>query len=314
MPQNNRFFDMVAGWVNPYEATTLGVLPDLQFYKDVVGRLGQAFTGGVQDVFKTPDRWKDPNWTLRGMEADAWKNNPAGELNRVMAGPMGLAPLGITAFHGSQHKFDKFDASKIGTGEGSQAYGHGLYMAENPEVAKSYQFAGRAAYTNNQAAEKAYRALEVSNGDAVAAKAWLHKRGMEAPPEMRQQYFDAMNNFDSFKSTANLYKVDIPDEMIPKMLDWDKPLSQQPESVKSAMRTFFGERRFQQAISEHKFPHDILPNQGTKEAKFFTEAMQGYGIPGIRYLDQGSRAGGNGTSNYVVFPGVEKQLKILGRE
>ena len=38
---------------------------------------------------------------------------------------------GIRAYHGSPHDFDKFDLSKIGTGEGAQAYGHGLYFAEN---------------------------------------------------------------------------------------------------------------------------------------------------------------------------------------
>ncbi len=42
-------------------------------------------------------------------------------------------------FHGSPHLFDEFDAAKIGTGEGAQAYGHGLYFAENPAVAGEYQ-------------------------------------------------------------------------------------------------------------------------------------------------------------------------------
>jgi hypothetical protein len=46
--------------------------------------------------------------------------------------------MAIKAYHGSPHKFDKFDLSKIGTGEGAQAYGHGLYMAESPGVAKGY--------------------------------------------------------------------------------------------------------------------------------------------------------------------------------
>ena len=36
-----------------------------------------------------------------------------------------------TVWHGSPHKFYAFDASKIGTGEGAQAYGHGLYFAGN---------------------------------------------------------------------------------------------------------------------------------------------------------------------------------------
>jgi len=41
----------------------------------------------------------------------------------------GVAPIGMTVWHGSPHKFDKFDICKIGTGEGAQAYGHGLYLA-----------------------------------------------------------------------------------------------------------------------------------------------------------------------------------------
>src|SRR5262245_40279203 len=49
------------------------------------------------------------------------------------------AAEGIKAYHGSPYKFDKFDLSKIGTGEGAQAYGHGLYFAENPAVAAEYQ-------------------------------------------------------------------------------------------------------------------------------------------------------------------------------
>ena len=50
-------------------------------------------------------------------------------------GPMGLGKI---VYHGSPHKFYKFDASKIGTGEGAQAYGHGLYLADDVGVAGSY--------------------------------------------------------------------------------------------------------------------------------------------------------------------------------
>ena len=46
---------------------------------------------------------------------------------------------GITAYHGSPHDFEKFDTSKIGTGEGAQAYGHGLYFAQNENTAKEYR-------------------------------------------------------------------------------------------------------------------------------------------------------------------------------
>ena len=46
---------------------------------------------------------------------------------------------GIVAYHGSPHDFDRFSTEHIGAGEGAQAYGHGLYFAENEGVAKSYQ-------------------------------------------------------------------------------------------------------------------------------------------------------------------------------
>ena len=33
------------------------------------------------------------------------------------------------AWHGSPHEFDEFRMSAVGTGEGAQAYGYGLYFA-----------------------------------------------------------------------------------------------------------------------------------------------------------------------------------------
>jgi hypothetical protein len=45
----------------------------------------------------------------------------------------------IEAYHGSPHKFDKFSMENIGTGEGAQAYGHGLYFADSEDVARNYR-------------------------------------------------------------------------------------------------------------------------------------------------------------------------------
>ncbi len=49
----------------------------------------------------------------------------------------------IAALHASPHSFRKFDTAHMGKGEGAQAYGWGLYFAQNPEVNRSYmnQFA-----------------------------------------------------------------------------------------------------------------------------------------------------------------------------
>lgn len=68
-------------------------------------------------------------------------SNPSTSLALELAKDAANVPAqkGFTAYHGSPHDFDKFDMSKIGTGEGAQAYGHGLYFAENEGVARSYR-------------------------------------------------------------------------------------------------------------------------------------------------------------------------------
>ena len=69
----------------------------------------------------------------------------------------------ITALHASPHSFRKFSTDFMGKGEGAQAYGWGLYFAENPEVNRSY--------LNQFAQDKAtwrFRELEASNVDDMA--------------------------------------------------------------------------------------------------------------------------------------------------
>jgi len=48
-------------------------------------------------------------------------------------------PMAVTAWHGSPFNFDKFDLTKLGTGEGAQAYGHGMYFAGSQKVADWYK-------------------------------------------------------------------------------------------------------------------------------------------------------------------------------
>ena len=70
-----------------------------------------------------------------------------GRMTEQGAARMGNPALGfdtgglgmIKAYHGSPHAFDAFSDHAIGTGEGAQAYGHGLYFAEREGVAKEYK-------------------------------------------------------------------------------------------------------------------------------------------------------------------------------
>jgi hypothetical protein len=184
----------------------------------------------------------------------------------------GLA-LPATVYHGSPHKFEKFDASKIGTGEGAQAYGHGIYVAESPEVASAYKNAGignidwqRATYGGKKiqslydAAQKAqdaaYRIKDPALSKAAISKAnaelyyWeslltgthpyvakSNALAEEGWPEM-QAFVKSIDN-KKFKNIdfpdTSLYKVDLPDEVIAKMLDWDKPLSEQAPGVRDVL-------------------------------------------------------------------------------
>jgi hypothetical protein len=46
---------------------------------------------------------------------------------------------GIIAFHGSGTDFNEFKLEKIGTGEGNQAYGYGLYFTDVKDIAEYYR-------------------------------------------------------------------------------------------------------------------------------------------------------------------------------
>jgi hypothetical protein len=241
---------------------------------------------------------------------------------------------GAIVWHGSPHKFDKFDSSKIGTGEGAQAYGHGLYLADSPKVAQTYRDLNPAALASPI---RAFKGAELTPGTPeYHAATLLDSMGLQqarktvagwissARPEMAREAegwrktLETLNaatskaDFKQLKNKGNLYKVDLPDEQIAKMLDWDKPWSQQPEAVRKAIDTSALEKFYNtKDLSASQVMFHL--NQGRAPADS-AEYLRSLGIPGIRYLDGGSRTAGAGSSNYVVFPGNEGLLKILGRE
>lgn len=65
-------------------------------------------------------------------------------------GAKGTQELFQAAYHGTPHKFDEFSLHKIGTGQGAQTYGWGLYFAGSKDVAEHYreQLAGKFITTN----------------------------------------------------------------------------------------------------------------------------------------------------------------------
>jgi len=279
-----------------------GALRDPQFYGDIGRRLSGLLKGGLQDILPTG---AGPIMAKQGYEADP---NYMQKMNDV-----GLA--GMTVFHGSPYKFDKFDMSKIGTGEGAQAYGHGLYLAENPVVAKEYQktlSAGRAPNVVDSKLQQLYD--QTGNWEVAVDK---HLGSVYNTPKVKAQMRETMlkNGPPLNTEGGSLYKVDLPDEHIAKMLDWDKPFSQQPKALRDALAkidkdTYHpkGSDYDANELGQQTYGRLVRTYGDSKVSAM----LNGMGIPGIRYLDAGSRTGKAGTSNFVVFD--DTLPKIIGRE
>jgi hypothetical protein len=219
----------------------------------------------------------------------------------------------LTAFHGTPHNIQgKFDINKVGTGEGAQSYGYGMYFAENPAVAKEYQKRLSVDSALN------FQAKDVDPAYINAANSFKEFGSSydETLKGLKQAYKNAPEKeLDTaakvaFQPTGNLYKVDIPDADIPNMLDWDKPLSQQP-NVSQAIQNLSArtdlpkgfDKAIERALQDKFFDGQDLYYELTKVYKDpakLSKIMEESGFTGIRYLDEGSRKTG-GTSNFVVF-------------
>jgi hypothetical protein len=251
------------------------------------------------DEYKRAETPTDAAWAAMNFIPGA-KN--MAQLSKGMADE---AVKGIRAYHGSPHDFDRFDMSKIGTGEGAQAYGHGLYFAEKEGVAKQYrdQLTNQANFKTADGGLWDADGLEHMNvrstarrGDLDAAIAKAEEIAATDSPVSAMAARD-LEKLKALKQAGGIspnpgrmYEVNINADP-EHFMDYDKDI--QSEHVQQAMRKVFarvdsGELQTQADIS-----------------KAYAEA----GIPGIRYLDQGSRGAGEGSRNYVVFD--DKLIEIL---
>jgi predicted GNAT family N-acyltransferase len=260
----------------------------------------------------------------------------AGEVIGEMIGPMrGKGPMAeIDVYHGSPHRFEEFDASKIGTGEGAQAYGHGIYLAESPDVARDYQV--RLSYdpekmkiggkqinaVYNQLQDSAARmpparaAAEYEKLDLIERLMMnnpvdeVEKAAAELSPATQKWFATQVK--PSFETYGSFYKADLPDEMVDRMLDYDASIKSQPENIRNALQPLLDKH----GIARTADIGTLISAMGRDMPQsMVSEKLRELGIPGIKYLDAGSRGqGGSGTRNFVVFPGEEKKVNILERD
>lgn len=279
-----------------------------------------------------------PAATIGGLLGKSYAKLAGKELARQVQGRTGMVGrnvmnprMNMVAYHGSPHSFDKFDSSKIGTGEGAQAYGNGLYFAESKDVAKGYanelgsKFSvnGKSIYNANKTHGSVDNsdlqdALIASLGNAKQASKSLltsaaEMRKANVSPKDYQLALAELRKIRGgikLENTGNLYKVDIPDAIIPKMLDWDKPLSQQSAEVLNALEKKFSLPSFNADFANAGDFYKSRVKKFDSDVKASNE-FRDLGITGIRYLDGSSRSAGQGSSNFVVFD--DKLPKILER-
>ena len=199
-------------------------------------------------------------------------------------------PIGMTTWHGSPHIFQKFDLSKLGTGEGAQAYGSGMYVAQNPTVAKEYK---EKLSSTGSAKNLASKFGGIDEGISEAQRRIAHYQNliaeggggaMDRAKSFLQISEKNLNDLNAMKqglpeNTGALYKVDLPDTHIRRMLDWDAPIKEQPIVVRKLAKSL--------GIDINDLGGDLLAKVGKDEAG--RKILQDAGIRGVKYLDEKSR-------------------------
>jgi hypothetical protein len=236
----------------------------------------------------------------------SWRDRIA---NAILGGKVGgPTPSGIHVYHSSPHDFDRFDLGKIGTGEGAQVYGHGIYAAENPAVSGQGgqywgQFLNRFPKGDMRTAE--YLKQHGFDRDAAAAslRAEIARQNAATPYGNLTRDVDS-SHYDKLRERLDLlesggpvgprtYEVNFkakPEEL----LDWDKPLPQQSPQVRGAMknvesnlvRHWLADPDVYQSARGENIYEQLVGKHGKAEA---SAHLTDLGIPGIRYLDEGSR-------------------------
>jgi hypothetical protein len=241
---------------------------------------------------------------------------------------------------------------KIGTGEGAAAYGWGWYSAESEGVGKSYLDAGARGLTTMEGkpidewlSEQPGNVMEMASrlgtdittagkelkkiAPYIQAVDYLASYGANAEYMLKRRNPEALKALEEIRKDGrlkepepSLYKIDIPDAVIPKLLDWDKPLSEQSEYVKSVLK----KDKLTANLIDHKIkvregllrklpnkkfktpPGDVSGKQiyeyirnNFRSDKKASKYLASIGVPGNKYLDGMSRGNGEGSYNYVIW-------------
>lgn len=145
-----------------------------------------------------------------------------------------------SAFAGSRVDYDTPSLEAIGTGEGNQAHGWGLYYALNKDVAESYRktFVGESTDTNLGLANYYLRKNEFDVGlaiDALQEDVYNGKRDAETAKEIFEYWENTSQSEleQNARRKGQVHEVDLPEN--PYLLDEDTAVWQQSDIVKDGI-------------------------------------------------------------------------------
>ncbi|MDR0618897.1 MAG: hypothetical protein LBG17_03240 [Bacteroidales bacterium] len=228
-------------------------------------------------------------------------------------------------WHGTSANFDKFSNNKIGTGEGAQAFGYGLYFTELESIAKYYAAtAGKPerykenAIINNLARET----LDIYNNDKEAAltllnslynRSWADKKRIKKQIKIIKtgKFLPAG---DSILLNAKIHGDKTADEL--NFMRWDKPITPENNGKIYEQLTKEGIEDIDffnfQTYEHPKYPIDTNHHTGRDvydqlskklgSDRAASEFLLRAGIDGIQYPSNYLSKGTHEKSfNYVVF-------------
>ncbi len=312
------------------------VMPDGKVYR-AMGRV-LARVSGVSDDYKMPFS-ENLSHTIIG-------NGIPTQLTEHVIAPLltGSDPkFSIRTYHGTGAKFDKFDFSHMGEGEGSQAFGWGGYVTNSKDIAEDYT--RRAKIRKDNGGFEFVTDMSANNKDMVRQYIYKHKDVNKGLDAMRKDLSSALEMFpddDDLKELSNilakkneeiavpdniayLYDVDIPDDN-GDYLDWDAPLTdKQKNTIIKELRRLkidfadFKKRGFSFDGSFGGNAYDFLMYALRRTKKWkdvdasraVSKFLSSIGFTGIKYK-AGSIFGGakEGDYNYVIFD--EDNANIVG--
>ncbi|MFT4298015.1 MAG: hypothetical protein ACMXX5_02380, partial [Candidatus Woesearchaeota archaeon] len=242
----------------------------------------------------------------------------------------------IKAYHGTPHTIidDRFSLTHVGTGEAGMEIadrraenagekGYGIYLAESHAVAEIYRQTLSSWQIDGIPVENYESQVQRTpeNQDIIAIAntiAMIQGRGptlAETSPldssiqnlgRVRQELFEQLKDSGRLSNTGHVYTTEM--RINPtKMLDWDKPLSEQSEYIREIIQNDPLLSDIMTRVVNGGGLYNTLSSElNLRSTEYITQKdvsnyLKNLGVQGIIYLDSQSKELGGDTHNYVIF-------------